>query len=279
MEREQPLDARKRPENLRKTTSYGETAKPEKTKRTERTTRSERTTRTARSARSAKTAKQKRTETDLLIMFIVMDIAFLIYGIFSDPLTAFVRNADIPLLLRLVVNAAVQFAIAGLGMTIVCLWRGERFTSFGLRRKNALRAVAGTILCFVPYMIYVFASGSFEGYRPFGIIISYEVTAAGFPMNVVGMAIIILVWGFFEGFNYVVACDKINARYRVRYIDIGAAVCALVCLIFHPAGFSLWGVIGMLTVFVAIYSMLRVKAITGNAWGCIFAFFFIWNAI
>lgn len=35
----------------------------------------------------------------------------------------------------------------------------------------------------------------------------------------------------------------------------------------------------ILTTFAAIYGMLIVRKLTGNAWGCIFAFCFIWNAI
>jgi len=38
------------------------------------------------------------------------------------------------------------------------------------------------------------------------------------------------------------------------------------------------GFLEMLTVMIIIYGMLMVKEFTGNAWGCIFIFVFLWNA-
>ena len=35
----------------------------------------------------------------------------------------------------------------------------------------------------------------------------------------------------------------------------------------------------LITTFIAIYGMLIVKKKTGNAWGCVLAFCFIWNAL
>ena len=88
------------------------------------------------------------------------------------------------------------------------------------------------------------------------------------------MAIIAVVWGFFEGFNYAVICEKIDRRYPSKnpWLDTGAIVCALVCLLFHPFSTSFWGIAELLTTFLAIYGMLIVKKNTDNAWGCVFAF-------
>ena len=84
-----------------------------------------------------------------------------------------------------------------------------------------------------------------------------------------------------EGFNYVVICDKINRRYSCKnqWLDYGAITCAVVGVLFHPLSISFWGIVEMLTTFLAIYGMLIVKKKTGNAWGCVFAFCFIWNAL
>lgn len=104
---------------------------------------------------------------------------------------------------------------------------------------------------------------------------------SGIPFSIIGMAIIILVWGFFEGFNYAVICEKINRRYpsKNKWLDSGAITCAIICILFHPLSISFWGIVELITTFIAIYGMLIVKKQTGNAWGCIFAFCFIWNAI
>jgi hypothetical protein len=150
-----------------------------------------------------------------------------------------------------------------------------------LTRNNILKAIIGTVICFVPSICYIFLSGQFTGYQPFSILIADDVIASGIPFSILGMALIVLVWGFFEGFNYVVICDKINRRYPTtnEWLDYGAITCAIVCILFHPFSTSFWGIVEMITTFIAIYGMLIVKKKTGNAWGCVFAFCFIWNAM
>ena len=89
------------------------------------------------------------------------------------------------------------------------------------------------------------------------------------------------VWGFFEGFNYAVVCEKIDRRYpsKKKWLDYGALTCAIICILLHPFSTSFWGIVEIITTFIAIYGMLIVRKKTGNAWGCVFAFCFIWNAI
>ena len=227
------------------------------------------------------TAEQKRLDADLWIIMLATFVVYGVYAVYSGPLRDYILDGSVPVLPRLLVNAGFQFGLAGLGISIVCLLRCERFSKFGLVRKNAIKSILLTILCFLPYIICVFAFGQFEGYAPFSILVTKDVLAAGLPVAVLGMAIIIIVWGFFEGFNYAVIADKINARYPTKHewLDIGALVCALVCLLFHPISTSAAGIADMITTFAAIYGMLIVKKKTGCAWGCVFAFCFIWNAI
>ncbi len=227
------------------------------------------------------TATEKRLDTDLWIIALVTMGVFLCYAVTGDRLMGFVRDSSIPALPRLLVNAVTQFGIAGAGVTIVCLLRKERFTQFGLKRENALRAILGTTLCFVPLLCYIIASGQFHGYQPFSIMITADVLASGLPLSLLGLALIVVVWGFFEGFNYAVISEKINRRYPCGnpWLDYGAIICAIICVLFHPIRFSLWGIVELVTSAAAIYGMLLVKKRTGNAWGCVFAFCFIWNAV
>lgn len=227
------------------------------------------------------TAEERRLDIDLWIIALVTMGVFLCYAVTGDRLMGFIRDSSIPVLPRLLVNAAVQFGIAGAGITIVCLLRRERFTQFGLKRSNVLRAIGETILCFIPLVCYIIASGQFRGYQPFSIMITADVLATGLPLSLFGMALIVVVWGFFEGFNYAVISEKINRRYPSEspWLDYGAIVCAIICVLLHPISFSLWGIADLVTSFAAIYGMLLVKKRTGNAWGCVFAFCFIWNAI
>lgn len=226
-------------------------------------------------------AEDKRLDTDLWIILLVTLGVFFCYAIMGNQIMAFVKDDSISIIPRLLLNAAVQFGVAGLGITIVCILRKERFTRFGLRRENVLKAIFGTIICFVPSMCYTILSGEFDGYRPFNIQIADEVIASGIPFSIIGMALIIIVWGFFEGFNYAVICEKINRRYpsNNQWLDYGAITCAIICIAFHPISISFRGIAEMITMFIAIYGMLLVKKKTGNAWGCVFAFCLIWNAI
>lgn len=232
-------------------------------------------------AKETLTVEQKRLDTDIWIITLVTFGVFLCYAATKEQLMDFVRNNSISVIPRLLLNALLQFGIAGLGITIVCIFRKEKFTQFGLTKKNIVKAIVGTVICFIPSICYVFASGQFAGYQPFRILIADAVMASGIPISILGMGIIVVVWGFFEGFNYVVICEKINRRYPTNrlWLDYGAITCAAICILFHPISTSFWGIVEIVTNFIAIYGMLIVRKKTGNAWGCVFAFCFIWNAI
>ncbi|WP_036728172.1 hypothetical protein [Peptoniphilus mikwangii] len=228
------------------------------------------------------TPEQQRLDLDLMIIGIVTFAVFGIYAVYGTQMKDFITNSSVNLVSRLLFNAGIQFGVAGLGIVAVMILRKESFYEYGLKKKNILKSILGTILFFIPLIIYEFASGNFKGYRPFSsILIRDDVISGGFPINVLGMLLIILTWGFFEGVNYVVISDKINQRYPFKniWINYGAIICAIICLLFHPINTSFWGIIELITTFIAIYGMLVVKTETENAWGCIFAFCFIWNAL
>ena len=51
------------------------------------------------------------------------------------------------------------------------------------------------------------------------------------------------------------------------------------CILIHGAiGVTPKDFIEMLTVLFIIYGILMVRKFTGNAWGCVFVFVFLWNA-
>lgn len=227
------------------------------------------------------TTEQKRLDTDIWIISLVTFGVFIVYSIIGSQLMNFVKNSDISVIPRLLLNASVQFGVAGLGITIVCILRKEKFTQYGLTKKNIGKTIVGTVICFLPSVCYIIASGQFKGYQPFNILITGDVIASDIPISILGMALIVVVWGFFEGFNYAVICEKINRRYPSdnEWLDYGAITCAIICILFHPFSISFLGIIEIITTFVSIYGMLIVKKKTENAWGCVFAFCFIWNAL
>lgn len=225
--------------------------------------------------------RKKKLTIDLWIIALVTIAVYIVYGVFGSRIMSFCKNSDISVWPRLLTAAALEFGIAGLGITIVGLMRKESFASFGLRWENAIKAVLWTIVFFLPYILFIFLSGQFEGYEPLSIMVTPDLHKAGSVATIIGTLVIAVVWGFFEGFNYVVICEKINRRFPVKtkFFDWGALVVSIMGILFHPMSFSIQGIIEIVTTFIAIYGMLQVRKVYKNAWGCVFAFLFIWNAL
>ena len=225
--------------------------------------------------------RKKKLTIDLWIIALVTIAVYIVYGVFGSRIMSFCKNSDISVWPRLLTAAALEFGIAGLGITIVGLMRKESFASFGLRWENAIKAVLWTIVFFLPYILFIFLSGQFEGYEPLSIMVTPDLHKAGIVATIIGTLVIAVVWGFFEGFNYVVICEKINRRFPVKtkFFDWGALVVSIMGSLFHPMSVSIQGIIEIVTTFIAIYGMLQVRKVYKNAWGCVFAFLFIWNAL
>ena len=225
--------------------------------------------------------RKKKLTIDLWIIALVTIAVYIVYGVFGSRIMSFCKNSDISVWPRLLMAAALEFGIAGLGITIVGLMRKESFASFGLRWENAIKAVLWTIVFFLPYILFIFLSGQFEGYEPLSIMVTPDLHKAGIVATIIGTLVIAVVWGFFEGFNYVVICEKINRRFPVKtkFFDWGSLVVSIIGILFHPMSFSIQGIIEIVTTFIAIYGMLQVRKVYKNAWGCVFAFLFIWNAL
>ncbi|MGI6771958.1 MAG: hypothetical protein ACOX5C_00255 [Acutalibacteraceae bacterium] len=226
--------------------------------------------------------QKKKTGSDLIIICAVTMIVLGVFMAFQDTVEGFAKDTGIHILLRTVTMALLQFGTAGLGITLVALIRKESFVSFGLRKKNALKSIVFCTLSYVPYIIFCLATGQIDSYMPFQTVwMTSELRQSNFAVGALGYLIIAVAWGFFEGFNYVVISDKINKLLPVkhRWLNWGAIICAVMCILIHGMiGVTMEGIIEMLTVFIAIYGMLVTKTVTGNAWGCVFLFVFLWNA-
>lgn len=223
------------------------------------------------------TAAQKKLDTDIWIIALITLAGFMFYMINGNKLAAFIDDEHTHILLRTIVVAFLQFSIAGLGSMIVCILRKETLAEMGIRKKGALKAILSSVICFLPYLVYLFASGQFSGYMPLSILISDNILSSTILNKIIGMTIVVIAWGFFEGFNYYIISKKINQRYPGK-IDSGAVTCALVCILFHPFRTSFWGIIEILATFIFIYGMVHSANKNKNAWGCIFSFLFLWNA-
>jgi hypothetical protein len=229
------------------------------------------------------TINQKKANIDLWIIIISAFIVLGSYITFNTSISELVNDIEIPILLRTLIGTMFQYGIAGLGITLVFIYRKESILSYGLRKKNILITIVLSAFMYLPSIIFSIATGDAKSYLPFQqVMFTKEVLTYSLPIKIIGMAMIATAWGFFEGFNYAVITDKINILYpsKNKWLDIGAITCAVMCILIHGAiGLTPKGIIEMLTVLFLIYGMLMVRKFTGNAWGCVFIFVFLWNAI
>ena len=228
--------------------------------------------------------RKKQLTTDLLIIFITSIIVLAMVVIWGSGLNSFVKDQTKNIVLRVaVIGICCQYGLAGLGLTIVCLIRKEKFTQFGLTTKKIVPAVLLSLACCVPDFIYCLARGRVHAWCPFwDVNTTPEVLSSSFPYNVLAYLITAVCWGFFEGFNYVVIRDKFSEMYpsKFRFWDWGAFICAIMCILIHGAvGVTPDALIEMFTTMFLIYGMLIVRKETGNAWGCVAIFFLYWNAL
>lgn len=228
------------------------------------------------------TTEQKKLDIDLWIIIISSVLVLCVYLVFNNQLMDIGNNYSLPVLLRLLLFASFQYGLAGLGITIISIIRKESFFSHGLKKDKALTSIFLSALCFLPYIIIQIATCNLTSYLPFqSVWTTKELLSSVFPTNAIGISITAIVWGFFEGFNYIVISDKINARYpsKNKWINWGAISCSIICILIHGAvGVTATAIIEMLSIIFLIYGMLIVKERTGNAWGAVFVFIFMWNA-
>lgn len=228
--------------------------------------------------------RKKKLETDLWIIVFVTVLILMIYSVFNSNINKIVYNNSTNILLRLLfIGGIFQFGLAGLGITVVSVLRKESFKNHGLTGKKIIPTILLSVLCCVPDFLYNLQSGNVQGWFPFsGVNTTAEVVSSSFPINVMGMLITAICWGFFEGFNYVVIGDKISERWpsKYKFWDWGAFVCAVMCILIHGViGVTPEAILEMLTTMFLIYGMLIVRKITGNAWGCVMIFVLYWNAL
>jgi hypothetical protein len=229
--------------------------------------------------------RKKQLTVDLLIIAITVAVVLvLVMGVWGSGLNRFAHDQTKNIVLRVaVIGICCQYGLAGLGLTIVCLIRKEKFTQFGLTTKKIVPAVLLSLACCIPDFIYCLARGKVHAWCPFwDVNTTREVLSSPLPYNVIAFLITAVCWGFFEGFNYVVIRDKISemSPSKYRFWDWGAFICAVMCILIHGAvGVTPDALIEMVTTMILIYGMLIVRKETGNAWGCIAVFFFYWNAL
>ena len=227
--------------------------------------------------------KQKNADKDLNIIVLFTLIPLIIYLVFGNSIMNFAKNSQLNIWLRFIPIILIQFGLAGLGSLIVILYRKEKLKEYGLVKNNLFKTIMLTIIVCIPSLIFLLVNNEVKSYFPLkGCFFTKMFLNANFPTNLLGYLLIVLIWGFMEGFNYVVISKKINDRYinKNKWLNYGAIVCGIICILIHGMiDFDLYTIFEALTTFILIYGMLVVKENTNNAWGCILIFLLYWNAI
>ena len=227
--------------------------------------------------------KQKNADKDLNVIIFVTLISFIIYLIFGKNIMNFAETSETNIWLKFVPITLIQFGLAGLGSLIVICYRKEKLKEYGLIKNNFFKTIILSIAVCIPSMIFLLFNNEIDSYLPLkNGALTKAFLNSNFPTNILGYTLTALVWGFAEGFNYVVISKKINERFisKNEWLNYGALVCGIVCILIHGMiGLDLYTIFEALSTFIIIYGMLVIKDVTNNAWGCIFIFLLFWNAI
>lgn len=222
----------------------------------------------------------KKYGVDILILSLSAFAAYGILGIFYMLLK--IDIGALPLLVQTLIGALCEFGLMGLGVVIICMRNRESFTSFGLKKEKLWLTILLSALACLPSFLFLLFTNENISYFPLqNVNFTKPVLAAGFPVNVIGMLIIIITWGFFEGFTYVVISDRINKILPPKslLIDWGAIICGIFCLVVHVLVGQSYSIVGAVVEFILIYGMLVAYRYTGNAWGCVLIFLLFWSGI
>lgn len=71
------------------------------------------------------TEKQKQRDIDLWIIVMCSVVVLLFYSLNQDKIKTFTGDASVPILLRVLLSAAFQFGLAGLGISVIALIRKQ----------------------------------------------------------------------------------------------------------------------------------------------------------
>ena len=219
---------------------------------------------------------------DVAVILAISAVSAVLYIACEGPLMEYGRDASQPLLLRFLPVLLIQFGMSCLGVLVVLVRNRERLAEHGLVERRALASIAGCLLAAVPTVALVWLTDGIDGFLPFqGMFLTRDILAAPFPLNLLGYAVVALVWGFGEGLFYVVLTDKINAARKPRgLLNMGALACAAIAVLIHGmVGFDVRTLLEAVATVILMYGSLMVYERTGNAWGIIAVFFFVWNAL
>lgn len=165
--------------------------------------------------------------------------------------------------------AAYQFTFEGVAPLMIMAIRRERLADYGLKRRNAGKSAAlGVVLAGIYDLClswYARALLWIPLRRQPAVRMSLD---AGFPQCLAGLAVTVLVWGFFEGFFGIFFARKLSqavGHSGYGWLAPGVLGFALFNGLIHLTVGQ--GIEGFVESFASGYAIAVIPAVTRNAWG------------
>ena len=164
--------------------------------------------------------------------------------------------------------AAFQCLLEGLAPLTLMALRREPFSCYGLTRRKLGRSLALGLALAVLYDLGLSCRSGALLWIPLLRQPAVRMSLAlGFPLNLVGLAVTVLTWGFLEGFFGVYFAQKVNLA--LGHNGHGWFAPGVLTFALFNGGAHLivgQGLEGFLSSLASGYAIAVVPAITGNAW-------------
>lgn len=165
--------------------------------------------------------------------------------------------------------AAFQFTVEGPVPLLLMAARREWLSDYGFTMRKTGKSLTFAIVVTAIYDLALSCHAGAWIWVPFRRHTAIRLSlAAGFPLNLVGLAITIAAWGWAEAFFGVFFAKRVNQMLRNAgngWLAPGALGFALFNGLLH---FGIGqGIEGFLTSFASGYAIGVIPAITENAWG------------
>ena len=165
--------------------------------------------------------------------------------------------------------ATYQFLFEGAALLLIMRIRHEHFSDYGFTKYNAGKSIALALILAGIYDLAMSWHANALLWVPLRRQPAVNMSlGVGFPLSLVGLAVTVAAWGFFEGFFGVFFARKLNKAlgHDIRgWLSPGAVGFALFNGLIHLTVHQ--GVSGFIASFASGYAIAVIPGVTGNAWG------------
>jgi hypothetical protein len=216
-----------------------------------------------RSVDSSMRVNRRTAVTDLVIAMAFFAVCYAV----ESALDPFLRHGRG--LLMVFALATYQFMFEGAALLLIMKIRHERFSDYGFTWRNASKSVALALVLTAIYDLAMSWHANALLWIPLRRQPAVSMSlAVGFPLSLVGLAVTVASWGFFEGFFGVFFARKLNqalSHHGRGWLSPGALGFALFNGLIHLTVHQ--GISGFTTSFASGYAIAVIPGVTGNAWG------------